>query len=445
MGIKLPGFVRGEFFRNVATLVSGTSIAQLIALAIYPLLSRMYTPDDFGVFALYMSILTITNILATAKYELAILMPKEDQDSVNLIGLSSLITLGVSLLLFLLVLILNRSLGNLLGNRDIAFWLYLIPLSTFLNGLYQSLNYWAIRNKRFRNVTVANLSQSLVNSSVKLGGGVLWTGPAGLITGAISGQLAGLLAFLAAFLRRDTQKISWIKRERVIRQARTYHRFPKFNMFLGVSNNLSGNLPVFVLSSAFSSAITGLYSFGITMIFRPMNLLTIALRQVFSQRIILKVNKKEPILNDVRRLFIKMLQVSVLPFTVVAVFAPWIFRVVFGAEWETSGEYVRILIPWLFLVFLSAPFAFLPDLFNLQGRALIIDLVKLVLRAGALLAGVFLDDIFVTLILLSAVSSLVVIYQITWYFSLARQNEFEAESEKAVEATFYKDPLSDEG
>lgn len=419
MKLKIPGILRSEFFRNVFTLISGTTLAQIISLAIYPVLSRMYTPDDFGVFALYMSILSITNITATAKYELAILMPKEERDGLNLVGLSARITLGVSLLLLILVILLNRQLSLALKNERIAVWLYLIPVSTFLNGLYQSLNYWSIRSKRFRNITAAYLSQSLANSSVKLGAGATVAGPFGLIAGVIVGQLAGFFTFFLNFLRRDRKKREWINRTRMKSLAREYYRFPKYNMLLGINNSFSGSLPVFVLTAWFSTAIAGLYSLGLTMIQRPMTLLTTSLSQVFSQRVIAKVNHNQPIREDVRRLFLRMLQFSLIPFAGMAVFAPLIFRVVFGPDWETAGEYTRILIPWLFVVFLSAPFAFLPDLFSRQGTALVIDVIKLGLRTAALFAGVYFGDIFVTLILLSGVSFAVVVYQIIWYFSLA--------------------------
>jgi O-antigen/teichoic acid export membrane protein len=436
MRIQLPSSIKGEFFRNVFTLISGTTLAQIISLAIYPVLSRMYTPDDFGIFALFMSILTITNMIATAKYELAILMPGKNEDGLNLVGLSAAITVLVSMVLMVPVILLNRKLAAMLGNENIAFWLYLIPVSTFLNGLYQSLNYWSIRNKRFRNITAANVSQSLSNSAVKLGAGALVAGPFGLIAGAIIGQLTGFLAFLLNFMRKDRAKLDWIRQSRMKSLAGEYYRFPKYNMLLGINNSFSGSLPVFVITAWFSTAVAGLYSFGLTMIFRPMNLVTTALSQVFSQRVISKVNGSQPILDDVRRLFIRMLQFSVLPFGLVAVFAPSIFKVVFGPEWQDAGEYTRILIPWLFAVFLSAPFAFLPDLFKKQGTALLIDLVKLLLRASALFAGVYFGDIFVTLILLSGLSFAVIVYQITWYFKLAKRQsrKVKDKSEKTHEA-----------
>jgi O-antigen/teichoic acid export membrane protein len=436
MKIQLPSFIKGEFFRNVFTLISGTTLAQIISLAIYPVLSRMYTPDDFGIFALYMSILTITNIMATAKYELAVLMPGEEEDGLNLVGLSALITVGVSLLLMVPVVALNRRLAAALGNERIAVWLYLIPLSTFLNGLYQSLNYWSIRLKRFRNITAANLFQSLSNSSVKLGAGALVAGPFGLIAGALTGQLAGFLTFFYRFMSNDRGNLVRIRRPRMRSLALEYYRFPKFNMLLGINNSFSGSLPVFVFTAWFSTAVAGLYSFGFTMIFRPMNLVTLALSQVFSQRVISRVNQGLPILDDIRRLFRRMVQFAVLPFTLVAVFAPFLFRILFGPEWETAGEYTRIMIPWLFGLYLAAPLAFLPDLFNRQGTALLIDLIKLGLRAAALFAGVYFGDIFVTLILLSGVSLVVIIYQIIWYFRLAKKQSLKVieKGEKTIEA-----------
>ena len=95
---------RNEFFKNVTTLVSGTTFAQAFSVIIYVVLSRIFTEEDFGVFGLYMNILNITIIFSTAKYELAILLPKNDRDSVNLLGLSGLISTIVSLLLFLPVI-----------------------------------------------------------------------------------------------------------------------------------------------------------------------------------------------------------------------------------------------------------------------------------------------------------------------------------------------------
>ncbi len=419
----LSRLIHSEFFRNVVTLMSGTTVGQAISLAVYLILSRIYTPADFGVFALFMSILSITNITATAKYELAVMMPREDHAGLNLMGLSAVISVCVSLFLFILVLLLNQPITRMLGNEQISPWLYLIPLSTLLNGFYQGLNYWSNRKKRFRTMTVASLGQSLTNSSVKVGAGFLVAGPFGLIVGSVLGQITGFVTFLLNFLKHDREKLPAINQKDMGSLAREYYRFPKYNMLHGVINNFSGSLPIFILTSWFSSATAGLYAFGFTMIFRPMSMVTNAFSQVFSQRVITKENEGQEILPDVKRLLVKMFQFSFIPFGIVAIFAPQIFKFVFGPEWETAGTYTRILIPWLYMVFLSAPFSFLPDLFKVQGKAFLIDAVKLVVRLIAMAAGIYSSDILRTVIYFSAGSMLVTAYQLTWFYSVAKKSD----------------------
>ena len=122
-------FTSGSFARNVLTLMTGTTIAQAIPIAISPILTRIYTPEDFGVFALYMSIASIIAVLATGRYELAIMLPKKDEDAVNIVALSIIIAFFVSLISFLIVFIFNTQITNLLGNPEISNWLYFIPIT----------------------------------------------------------------------------------------------------------------------------------------------------------------------------------------------------------------------------------------------------------------------------------------------------------------------------
>ena len=87
-----------ESTKNILTLMSGTVLAQAIPIAITPILSRIYTEEDFGILAIYVSIATIVSVIATGRYEMAILLPREDEDAINIAALSMLI---VSLFTFL--------------------------------------------------------------------------------------------------------------------------------------------------------------------------------------------------------------------------------------------------------------------------------------------------------------------------------------------------------
>ena len=138
-----------EFNRNVVTVMTGTTIAQAIPIAIMPILTRLYTPEEFGIFALYVAIASIFGVIATARYELAIMLPKKDSEAANLFNLSIIITFIISLFTLLFVLIFHQPLINLIGNPEIGKWLYFIPLTVLFTGLYQTLNYWSSRKKNF--------------------------------------------------------------------------------------------------------------------------------------------------------------------------------------------------------------------------------------------------------------------------------------------------------
>ena len=94
---------KSEFSRNVLTLMTGTTIAQAIPIAISPILTRIYAPEDFGMFALYMSVASIISVIATGRYELAIMLPKKDEDAVNIVALSIIISFFVSFISLLIV------------------------------------------------------------------------------------------------------------------------------------------------------------------------------------------------------------------------------------------------------------------------------------------------------------------------------------------------------
>lgn len=419
---------KSEFFKNVATLITGTSIAQAFSIVIYLVLSRIYTEEDFGVFGLYMNILNITIIFSTAKYELSILLPKSDRESVNLLGLSGLISAGVSLVLLILVLPLNGAISNLLGSDQISTWLYFIPLSTLLVGLFQSFRNYSNREKRYKLIAGANIGQSLGNSLLKLALGLAVAGAAGLIFGVVFGQLVGFLLFFAVQFRQNRGKFSWLKWSEMRRLGKKYNLFPRYNMWQGLINNLSGALPVFIFSSFFSTAIAGIYTFGYMILYRPVSLVANAFYQVMFQRFVEKQHHDVTILPEVYLFIKRSIQILLPPFVLTGIFAPEIFAFLFGEQWIEAGRYARIIMPWIFMVSLVMPLSFIPDLYRKQRIAMIIDGFKLAGRLAALMVGVVMENVYLGLGLYSGVSTLSILYSLIWYIRLARKNIPEGES-----------------
>ncbi len=411
---------KSEFFRNVATLISGTTLAQAFSVVIYILLSRIYTEEDFGVFGLYMNILNITIIFSTAKYELAILLPKSEKDAVNLLGLSGLISLLVSLILLGIVVSMNDMICSWLGSEEISGWLYFIPLSTLMVGWFTSFRNFSNRQKKYRLIAGANIGQSISNSLLKLGLGVVIAGATGLIFGAIFGQLVGFLVFFGVHWRLNGSKAGWISWSEMKRLGRQYKLFPKYNMWQGLINNLSGAFPVFILSSYFSTGIAGLYTFGYMILYRPVNLVANAFYQVLFQRFAEKRQKNSSLRPEVILFLKRTTQVLLLPFIALGIFFPEIFGFIFGAKWIEAGRYAQILLPWIFMVSLVMPLSFIPDLYKKQRVAMLIDMVKLVARLGGLVAGVVLENVYIGLLLYSGFSTLIIGYSLFWYLKLVQ-------------------------
>ena len=123
---------RSDYTKNVITLMTGTGLAQLVPILISPILTRLYSPEDFGLIALYLSIVSIMTVLSTGRYEMAIMLPDKDDDVKGILKLIFNLTLCMSLVYFIIVLFFSNEIGMFLGSEKLAPWLYVIPLSIIL-------------------------------------------------------------------------------------------------------------------------------------------------------------------------------------------------------------------------------------------------------------------------------------------------------------------------
>lgn len=417
----LNRLTKSEFLKNVFTLVSATGIAQAISLAIYPVLTRIYTPEEHGLFALYMSIITITAIISTGKYELAVMIPRKDKDGAGLTLLSILLSLGFSLLLLLFILIFRAPLPLWLGNLYIDKWLFFIPLSTFLVGVFQALSFWMNRRSAYRAIAGANLSQSIFNSAVKLSASKTMAHGGGLMTGAIVGQFVGAVVYTWRIFKDGPGIFRSVSSQKLRKLAREYSFFPRYSMMHKLINNFSSSLPVFVFSAYFGADIVGYFGLGFMLINRPMNLLSTSFSKVYSQRTIERHNNGQLVLADIRKFVIRMAWISAIPFLVILCCAPWLVTIIFGDDWHEAGVYMQIFAPWLFMVFLSAPLSFVADMLARQRKAMMIEVVKFIARIIALGIGVIARDVYLALMLFSGFSFVIVTYNLYWYMVLARK------------------------
>lgn len=385
------------FLGNVLTLLTGTIVAQAIPMAVSPILTRIYSPDDFGIFALYTSIISVIAVLANARYELAIMIPKKEKEALGLLVLSIIFAVFISLFLFIFIVLFHAKIVLFLGNPGISDWLYVVPLSILLTGIYQPFNYWSNRKMQYKRLSSNRMYQSLITAGTNLIIGPVKVGPFGLIFGNIFAQLLATYHLALKSVKHDRILIKKTSIHHFLKLMKRYDQFPKYAIGSGLLNSTSVQLPIFILSSVFSGTVVGYYSLSNRVLNMPMSILGNAVAQVFFQTSARlshnDINKlKEVTLNTYK----KMLYIGVVPLSIIFAFGDHIFALVFGSQWNIAGQYARLLSPWLLLVFVSSPLSNIYTVLEKQREGFLFNLFLFISRVLSLLIGalVFKNALF---------------------------------------------------
>lgn len=369
---------KSEFSRNVLTLMTGTTIAQAIPIAISPILTRIYTPEDFGIFAIYISIASIISVVATGRYELAIMLPKKDDNAINIVALSILISFVVSLLSLIIVFVFNTQITNLLGNPEIANWLYFVPLTVLFTGIYQSFNYWSNRKKQYKRLATSRVLQSGTTAGTNLGMGFGGLGSSGLILGSVLGQGIATAILAKMIWKENRNRLDKIKRLKIFIMARRYVNFPKFDILASLSNVSAQQITHILFNVLFNSTIAGYYYFTQRILGLPINFIASVIADIFRQTATLEYqlhgNAKQIYISTFKKLFI----LGFFPSLFLYFYAIDLFMFVFGDVWKVAGEYTQILTPMLFLRFVSNPLSLMFFIGEKQQLNLYSQLILLV-------------------------------------------------------------------
>ena len=387
--------------------MTGTTIAQAIPIAISPILTRIYTPEDFGMFALFVAVVALLAVFTTGQYDLAIMLPKYEKNALHIVRLSLLINTIISSIIFLILFVFFDFFQNLLGPNSLGNLLFLIPLSVFLIGCYQTLNYWLNRKKQYKILSTNKIIQSLTNSSSSVTLGIQDFGRDGLIVS----QLLAQTLIVALLLRRI--KMSFIlqgfSKLKVFAVAKRYIKFPKITMIQSLFNTATMQLPVLLISSFFTLKDAGFYSLANRVIASPISIVSSSLFQVFYQSFSAEKEKQK----FYKRKFIKINAILLVPFILFWFFLEPLFGFVFGREWSVAGVYAQILLPLLYMKFLSNLFTTSTYLYyEKQMENFGLSIVITILAIVSLLVGVFIDNIVVGLIAMSVSNSAVIVFKL---------------------------------
>jgi O-antigen/teichoic acid export membrane protein len=346
---------KSEFARNIMTLVSGTAVAQAIPLAISPILTRLYSPEDFGVFALYMGIVSIGGVLATGRYEMSVMLPVKDSDAKSLVEITILISFIFCLLAVLLFLLVGEQIASAYGNSSIVSWLFLAPLSIFTYTIYSTFMYWLNRSKNYSTMSKNRIVQGASISVLQVAIGLGLKLSNGLIVADFFGRLVTILV-----LFKSSMPIFqfWTFNKKKLALARRYIQFPKFEMPASLMNTLAYEANYLVMPVIFGSAMSGLYFLVFRVLMAPAALIGNAVLEVFRNRATEDFRKTGSCEKIFIKIFFMLFQIGIIPTLVLMFYGEEMFLIVFGEAWGEAGKYSQVLAPMVLFRFVSAPLSY---------------------------------------------------------------------------------------
>ena len=411
-----------DWAKNSAKLLTANVLAQAIGLLVYPILTRLYSPDDFGLLNLFLSIGGILVLLATAEYQYAIVLPKEEKQGVACFHIGLFTTLCLTAFC-VLTIPFSAPIANLFSTPNLADWWWLMPIFVLVSALWTLLNYWYTRQKCFGQISAYQVTQSSVGALAKIGFGVGHLTAFGLIGSAIIAPLTALATTIGLNFKRQIGQLLHFDRTTCRAMAKEYANFPKFSLPRALVNNLSNALPALLLTPFFGLANLGFWGMALTLAFTPMSLISKSLYQVFYQRTAECVNQRTSIAPFFRKFIKNALLIVVPTFALLYFLLPALTRWLLGAEWEISGHYIRVMLPWLLMSVLVAPVCFLSDIFKKQKIGLYLEVLLIVLRLLGLGIGIWQHNFFYAITGYSIAGAIVIGVQLLWYLSLVRNYE----------------------
>lgn len=369
---RLQTYLQGNaFLRNILALMSGTALAQVVVLAMMPFLSRLYTPEDFGLLASFASVVAIIAAVATLKYDMAVMLPERDEAAISLTRIARWVSFSLCLVSTGVIIVIAPWIADLINSPDVAPWLALAGISAFTLTEIAILGYWLNRKSRYKEIASNRVLQSGTTAASQLAlGFVKPLGAGGLIIGTIVGQLVSIFA-----LRRKTPELRAGERPPLAEHTklmRRYRNMPIFNAPTALIDAVRMN-GINLLIAAVSVSALGQFSMAWRMVEVPAALISAALSQVFFQHfsVVERGNMLKSVLSSIK----KSALFGIVPFALVWVLSPWLFPFVLGGAWVDAGHYAQALVPWLFMNLITSPISTIFVVTEKQHIALIFSIL----------------------------------------------------------------------
>lgn len=381
MKYKLKKLLSSQYVRAVGVLAGGTAVSQGITISALPLLTRIYSPEDFGVLAIYVAIVSIVSTVSCLRLEIAIPLPEKDQDAANLLVLALIISIIFGLLSLLIVIVAPAQILNLVGSPKLEPFLWLIPVSIWVTSTYNAIQYWSTRKRQFGAIARTRLTQSITGTGIQLLGGILSIGSIGLLSGQIFKNCAGVWRLARLTWLQDKSSLILINGSDLRRVFRKYDRFPKYSTLESFANIAGIQVPILIVASYLGGKESGYLMLAMQIMSSPIGLLGSSISQVYLSHAPEHLRRGD-LAQFTVRCIAGLMKLGVLPLILIGGIAPAVFPLVFGTDWGRAGQLLAWMTPWFILQFITSPVSMVLHIKDRQKTAFLIQIFGLILRVS---------------------------------------------------------------
>lgn len=387
----IPEKIRqSQFAKNVSVLATGTIIVQAISTLLSPVLSRLYTPIDYGLFAVFASCVNVLIVISCFRYEFAILIPKRNSEAVSILKLCIFVVGILSFLILVITVIFNSEIASLLGNENLSFWLYFISPVIFAAGIIQAFNCWFNRNQNYKIISGIRVLQSSFTSGFSLFFGFLKMNSFGLILSFLISQLVSSIYLLSkSSLKFKNVSFNF---DELKAAARKYMEFPLYNLPSALIDTVSLNSIIFLLNHFFNDAVTGSYAFSLRLLSIPGVVIGASVGQVFFQKISEAYNNKTEITASIFKTWKSLFLIGIVPTFIIFFAGEELFTFVFGNNWAEAGRISSYLCLLTFISFISSPTSSAMLVLRKQKTILALNIAAFIYRPLSLMYGYWTNN-----------------------------------------------------
>jgi O-antigen/teichoic acid export membrane protein len=369
--------------KNVISLITGSALAQVIPILISPLLTRLYSPKEFGFLALYLSICAVLSVFAAGRYDLALIEPAQDTDARGLLFAGLWLNAIFCICLSIIFGLTSPYIFHLIGISDGVLWLYFVPMTVFSMSCLSIFTYWLNRCKNFKGMNIFRIFNAFGVVFLSVTFAYTEYKPQGLILAYVLGQFLTVAFIWHTYVKIEKNKT----RTNALIVMREYFRYPKFLIPSTLASTISSESPILLLTRFFDTAVSGLFSFVNRVTVSPMSIIGNSIGEVYRVR----AAESYRINGECSQIFlyhVKLLAAAgFVPWLVLFFWGPSVFTFVFGSQWREAGEMATILsfVVWFQLV--SVPLAHTITFNRSQHLDLCLQIFRVAGSIGSLFVG----------------------------------------------------------